>query len=641
MQPAVQGRNVNANDFLHNLAKEYGVTNRSTWKNNNQTLKRDAYVIDLDSINEGPNQKLGPKDIISRLFNYNKANGTNLTCVPVAGWAEPKKSWLNCRGTVEQTYEQSFSLNPETAPDADIILRMSGSAQQQMKIETNPQGERFLRAPGNTRITDAEQFLAKEKLAFFPHMPTLHVASLAGAAANGSYGPSKAFGPMTTSIVELDIITGTGESKKLTADNENAHLFRAFRDGHLGACYVKEIVLKVTDEYNVRRHDIQMQDRHEFKNKKENLLDEDNFLFMYIPNNIDAKGKHLPRIRVSTFSKAGIHEKRNEPTKNCDDLSTGFKLLLTDIGEEFIQPILTHPELNEFYPLMLNAATIQTFGVEKERTTVGGPSSLHVFKTYSKLGIKDDNWMIKVDGTAHARKVLEDLLDILEPELERLGLEKKYPVLNLFARLQGGVHYPNGREGINSATIDDPNQKILSFEILGFSEHADTPEFKHLEALVEKYLAEKGLKREFHPGKNRPENIHTLTQILTDVQGRKGLEKFQNAVIETHGGIQNLAHSPLFPANKRRFAGLEAEGQMPAPLLEPMSKEKQPQEDREPIAVAAAAHPQPVHKKEVKPLLPTVHKTALEKLKAIGLKHKLPEMTKLAQQKLNMIAKSA
>lgn len=639
MEPVALGsRNADTEKFLRNLAGEYGVHTKTEWHNNNNTLKRTAYVIDLNSISK--KLKLGPKHIIESLFKYNQTNKTDLTCIPVAGWSVPKSSWFNCGGQILEAYAKSFSLNPNAAPpeNADIILRMSDKAQKKKIIHNKQTDEYFLRVSGNVRITDAEEFLAKNGLAFFPEMPTLHVASLGGAAANGSYGPAKGRGPMTSNIVEMDIVTATGEYKKLSA-KENAHLFRAFRDGHLGGCYVRKLTIKVTKDYNMKRHDIQMKDRHEFKDMKENLLDKDHFLFMYIPNYKDALGNHLPRIRVTTFEAAGKNEKRNEPTKNCDDLSTGMKLLLTDLGEDVFQHILDNPELKDFYPLMLNAATVQTYGLEKERTTVGGPSSMHVFKTYSELGLEDDNWMIKVNGTAHARKVLEDLLDILEPELEKMGLAGKYPVFNLFARLQGGIHYPEGRPGINSATIDDPNQKVLSFEMLTFSELAGTPEFKHLQGLIEGYLAKNGLKREFHPGKNRPKNIHSLAEILTDKEGRAGLENFQKALIETHGGLQNLIFSPLFPANKREFAGFDVDK---AKTHARQQQEARPSENN--LLAMEPVNPHSLEadpKKETKPLAKETHKFVLSQLKTMAAKRNIPPITKLAEQRLGMIAVSA
>ena len=170
----LKGRNAASERFLKNVLKDYGVFERTEWQNNNQTLKskRSAYVVDLDNIKK--KAKLGPKDIIEKLFNYNKADGTNLTCVPVAGWSVPKGGFFNCGEQVLEAYAKSFSLNPDTSPDeADIILRMSSKTHKR-KIINNQRGEKFLRVSGNDRITDVEQFLAENRLVFFPEMPTLH-----------------------------------------------------------------------------------------------------------------------------------------------------------------------------------------------------------------------------------------------------------------------------------------------------------------------------------------------------------------------------------------------------------------------------------------------------------------------------------
>lgn len=638
MEPIERGlgrRNRETELFLRKLAEEYGVTEQTEWHNNNNTLKRKAYVIDVDSISK--KSKLGPKDIIEKLFNYNKTHGTDLSCVPVAGWSVPSSGLFGCGDQVLREYAQSFSLNPEMSPEgADIILRMSNKAQK-MKIKKDKiTGEEYLRVSGNVRVTDSEAYMAslRKPKAFNPKMPTLHPCSLAGAAGPGCYGPSRDHGPMTTDIIELDIITATGEYKKLSA-KENPELFKAFRDGHLGAVYIRKMSFRITDDYTMKREDTLMQDVNELKNTKDNYFDKEHTLFMYIPVGINEEDNHSPRIRVTTFEKVSNDVKRTEPSKFCDDLATNIKLNLTEAGEVLIDPIVTYPELRPFYPLVLEAAVAQTYGTEKHKTTVGGPSSLHVFKTYTDLGLEDDNWMIKVKDTQHAREVLEGLMDRIEPELKRLGKEHIYPLFNVFARLQGGVHYPEGRAGINSATIDEPGQKILSFELLTYSALSETSEFKNLQMIVEGYLAEKGLKREFHPGKNRPAHIKTMLDILTDNSGRKGLENFQNALIQTHINRENLKFSPLFTAIKRKFVGLE----------DPVEKEKQRAEkenraDHKPEYIVHAQTLISRHsaRKEEKRIEPVVHKAVLKKLHTIGIKKRLPKITALAQVNLNQLA---
>jgi len=546
--------------FLRLLAKEHGTHKEEEWHNNNSTIHQRAYVIDLDNISKAP------VEIIRSLFVRNQQNGGYpLVAVPVAGFAAPipRFSLLSCfsPATMEERlveeYAKSFSLSPfTTAKHADLILRISKKAQR-MKIITKGK-ETFFQASAGVRINDADDFLQTRGFALPPNMPTLHVASLVGAAANGCYGPGRDYGPMTTSIVEMKVINALGQRLKLSS-KENADLFSIFRDCHLGVCFVEKITLKIQPKFLLKRHNILYRDVHDLTQKmnlKNPLLDE-HFILMYIPVDIQEKEFISPRIMVTTFERTNESEKRGHGCKECKDLSAYMSLLTTEAGEPLIDLIVQKESLRHFYPFILKAGALKTFGKEEQTTEVDwSPSITHIFTTYTSSPIYDINWLIQVNNSDEAGELLKALLELTESHLKQDAEEGEYPLFNAFSRYLKGVSYCEGEGGIAATAVDFPHQSVLSFEFVTHSPLAETKAFKHLVGEVVKLLTDRGMKFRYHPGKNWPDNIHSLTQIFTDAIGKKRLKNFQEAVFKIHGGERNIPYSPFLTPQKKEFIGL-------------------------------------------------------------------------------------
>lgn len=215
-------------EFLHSLMAKYNIHEKKTWQNNNKTLAQNAYVIDVKNMD-------WVAEIFSKFFDYNQKHPHErpIVAVPVAGWDEknahciPGASTEGRHDQLVEEYAKSFSLSPfTTAVNADVILRIPKELQEMKIIKL--ENKRYLKVTSGVRITDAEKYLEAKKLALPPNFPTLHVASVAGTTANGCYGPCKDLPSMTTNIVEMEVITPTGEQLTLS-EKENSQLFSVLR----------------------------------------------------------------------------------------------------------------------------------------------------------------------------------------------------------------------------------------------------------------------------------------------------------------------------------------------------------------------------------------------------------------------------
>lgn len=554
-----QNKGSNEEHLLKNLTNN---AVRKEWHNNNSTLEQRAYIIDLKDIDKAPAK------IINQLYQHNRQNGNQpLVAVPVAGWDVPPVSFslFTCfsQKQMEQRlieeYAQSFSLSPfTTAKNADLILRIAASAQKMVL-----KGNQLTVTPG-VRITDADAFLAKKGFALPFNMPTLHVASLVGAAANGCYGPGRDFGPMTSNIVKMKIINALGEKMTLSA-KENPDLFGILRDCHMGVCFVRKITFgNIQPQTLLKRRNVLFQDVQAFSKKaqEKNPLSDEHFILMYIPVDIDKTENHTPRIRVTTFKKADPSEKRDGGCCDNNDLCTYLNLMETEAGEPLIELIASSENLQKYFPIVLKAAALKTYGLHADVTEIDwSPAIAHVFSTYTDLPIDDYNWLIQVNSADEARDLLTALLQLTETHLKEFAKTEHYPLFNAFARYLKGIHYPNGEGGVAATAIDQPHRSILSFELLSYSPLANTPAFKQLVDEVVKYLNLKGYKFKYHPGKTMPENIKSLTQTFVDAIDVRKLNNYQDAVFKLHGGKQNIPFSPFLTPQKRKFIGLNVEGE--------------------------------------------------------------------------------
>lgn len=552
-------------EFLGALARQEGVSKRTRWRNNNSTQKQKLYCIDLKELSDAPGR------IFSDIFRHNCNSGLPpVVAVPVAGWDPEDHSFTNhCfpffsqrgrRHRLDEEYAQSFSLSDiTTAKHAEMALRVSKAAQ---KMKLFKKGDtHFLRIPAGTRITDIDRYLFKNGFALPPNMPTLHVASFVGAAANGSYGPG--FGPMTDNIVEIRGFTPLGKRIVLSAKS-NPELFSILRDCHLGTLFVSDVTIaNIEPKYLMKRHEFLIDDVPTFAERLEEMpwmLDGNPFIFMYIPTDIRAEGDHFPRIRVTTCERTDEKPSKKPKSTDSKTVSDFLNLMTTEVGEPLIDLIVSSKKLQQFFPFILKSAAVKTYGCDAESTEIDWSAEiLHIFRTYTDLPIYDYNWLIQVDSPEEARALLVGLMEMVEIKLKEFAKDDVHPLFNTFARYLKGIHLPEGSGGIAPTATDHEHQSILSFELLTYGDLFKTKEFKKLITLVVDYLEERKLKYNYHPGKHWPGSVRSLTQIFTDTIGAQRLENFQKAVVALHEGEENIPFSPILTDRKKEFIGLKSD----------------------------------------------------------------------------------
>lgn len=558
---AVGAQTMSREDFIHNLAKDNGVKKKQVWRNNNGTQSQHAYVIDVKNMKQ-------VAKIISEIFAFNKASNLRpVVAVPVAGWSEKKAcasfaSKEKREHRLVEEYAKSFSLSPfTTAVNADVILRVSKKAQTMKIFERH--NRRYFRVSAGVRITDAEKCLAASKLAFPPNFPTLQMASCAGAAANGCYGPGKNYMSMTSNIHEMKVISPSGQLLTLSA-KQNPELFEVLRDCHMGSgFFVTEITFKnIERDFLMKRTDILLKNSAEFEAEMlgKKLLDKPHFIMHFIPVDMNEKGDHFPRFRITTFERTIEAPSAATQPKHHQDISDYINLTTTEIGEPVIHHIVDSEHLQPFFPLVLKAAAKQTFGHEPVRVEIdGSASTMHILRTYTDLALTDINWLIQVKDVPTATNLLVGLMKLVEKRLGALAEGHKHPLLTVYARFLKGLYYEPGKGGVAPTAVDHEGDYILSFELLTYVQLQKTEAFKDLLDEVIVHLTENNFKFKYHPGKTWPDHLYSLTQLFEDTIDRQRLFNFQNAIIQMHDGLSNISISPFLTPQKKVFIGLDNE----------------------------------------------------------------------------------
>lgn len=546
---------IGRSDFLSQLAHKFGVEERAEWTNNNSTYTQNAYVIDLPEM--FPEEKISK--LVSKIFKYNKISGeSSIVVVPVAGWDTSKiPQVISPNKRLVDEYAQSFSLFAQnSAENADIILRFSKTSQRMEIFQDRDQN--YFTFTAGVRITDADEFLFKHGLALPPNMPTLHVASLVGAAANGCYGPARDLGPMTTNIVKMIVITPDGTLMTLS-QKKNAELFKVFRDGHMGAAFiVTEMTIKVEPAFFMKQHHIQYQNAESLKEAMaiSNPLEKEHFITSFFPVEMNHTRPHVPRFRLTTFERTQESPQEKIPTSKEQDFHDWINLMKTETGEPLIASITKHPNLHQFLPFILKLAAIETYGKTKETFKIDYSHRIaHILRTYTDLPIAVINWLIPVENAEQARDLLIQIFEITETYLKEKAKVHEYPLLNAFSRFLKGVADPYSEGGITPTVTDYPRQSILSFEFVTYFPLDKSPAFQELVNLIADHLTSNNLKFHYHPGKTHPEKIRTLKQIYKDPKDQKRLDNFRKAINFLHGGENNIQFSPFLTPGKKEYLG--------------------------------------------------------------------------------------
>ncbi|MBA2726980.1 MAG: FAD-binding oxidoreductase [Parachlamydiaceae bacterium] len=545
-------------EFLNELTKAIGLKEKEEWQNNNSTLHHKVHLFEIKDVEHEPSE------ILSKLYELKKKyRDQTFVASATAGWKTKKTIPLGGiisdeqkKQRMDEEYGQSFSLSEYSTGTNEIELKLR-VAREAQKIIIKEKGDRKVcKVTGGVRITDVEKHLSKLGYATSPNMSTLQFATFAGLTANGGYGPSRELRATSTNIIKMKIVNPLGRELTLS-DKRNPKLFKVLRDCHIGVCFVKELSFEIEPKFLMKRHNRLFNDVPTLRNEmtKNNFIDEEHFIAMYIPVDIEKNGDHFPRIRIINLKRTD--ELPEDIQTEEEELNTDyFNLMETEIGEEAIKVITKHKKFNKYSPFIHKSAAIKTYGTKKESVEINySRKILHPFKTYTDEEIRDVNFLIQVENVEHAREVMLDLLQLTEDRLKEVAKEKKYPLLNAFGRYLKGIYYPEGEGGIAPTAVEKEHQSILSFEFVSYEPHAQTKEFKDLVISVQKYLDSKGLSVNYHPGKHFPEDIHTLNDIYKGKIREQRLKNFQEAVYTLHEG--DIEFSTLLSSKKKEFIGLK------------------------------------------------------------------------------------
>jgi hypothetical protein len=287
------------------------------------------------------------------------------------------------------------------------------------------------------------------------------------------------------------------------------------------------------------------------------LLDKDHFIMHFMPVAMNNKDKdHFPRYRVSTFKRT--IKAPTEGTQEEQDFNDYVDLTVTSVGEPVIGHIVNSERLQPFFDVILEFAAKKTFGDQMKKVEIGpSAQTIHLLKTYTESKIVDVNWLIQVPDVNVAQDILIKLMKMIEGKLDACAKEHEYPVLTIYARFLKGLYYEPGKGGIATTAVDHDGHYILSFELLTYPPLNKKEGFKAIQKDIIAFLNDNHFKFKYHPGKTWPDGLNSLTDVFKDKIDLQKLANFQNAVIEMHGGIENIPFSTLLTRQNKKFIGLD------------------------------------------------------------------------------------
>jgi len=521
-------------------------------------MKQDALMIQMKDVDWAA-------DIYKRIFENNAARGEDpIVAVPVAGWEVKRESrWYNfilgffCekvrRKRELEEYAKSCSTSPiPTGIHADVILQIAPEGQYQYYFWDKDYGHCLKVSPG-VRVADLDDYLEEMDLAMPHQMSTLDICSLIGMFMTGCYGPALNLGPASDKIIlEYEVVAPTGEVMFLSL-NDNPELFSVLKDCMLGVCFVKSVTIKgLIHKQALERRDILFKGVDKFSRamrKTHFIAQNEHFMAMYIP----VEG--VANIRVTVFNPASEGE---EPEEGFlpRDFWEYVNLMKTEAGEPIISAVVRTPDLHPLYDLVMKAAALDTFGVEAEERRIVPSRGLHIFETYTDADtrIKVINWLIQVNGPRDAEKLNRGLFRLTKGVIKQLKSERHYAViLNAFARYNAGLFFAKGKGGIAPLAKSQKKGGILAFEYVTYGPLFKSEGFQILVNETIEYLRAADKKFTYHPGKDLPDGVVSLAQILTDKNGKRRLKNYQKAVSQLHEGRKNIEISPILTDLKKRF----------------------------------------------------------------------------------------
>lgn len=552
MEPARVDARVERTAVLERTAKEVKATSQG-WHSYNGNIQVTAYVANLTDLGKQVSA------VLKAFYEFNKKHpGQPLVAVPVSGWlskvpTEGVGGFLSCFGTKEQAkrvsaeYGASYSLNPWiSAPGADMILLTS--LQAHYILPTKKKGE--YKVSAGVQVTQFEAYLRKEGKAPIP-TSTIHRTALSGGLGTGFYWPSKEEEPFSTHVVKAKVVDARGNRLKLSAkEKHHPHLFHALIHAHLGVfCVVELRIGGIVDNHLLKRTNRRYKSVPDLleRTKGTNPADSGSFMFQWFPYSTsnDPLGHQIRVTTIERTNEVPSDATKVRPYKISD---TYKKLMETEAAEGIIGLITGHDKLRQFYPLVVRAAALDTFGIEEETVEVGDVGTImHPFNTYTDQELSDINPCIQVRSTAEAWDLLKELITKVDEYYKKTGALRQF---NIVSRVVKGIADPEGKRGIAPCLVDRPGEFILSFEVVEHEALSKTPESQKLRRI---YLdVFKDRKFVLHHGKTPVEELDTLEkQFNRDELSKTRLQGFREAVKEVQGA--DVATSTLLTKNKIRY----------------------------------------------------------------------------------------
>jgi L-gulonolactone oxidase len=106
---------------------------------------------------------------------------------------------------------------------------------------------KLVRVRAGTPLTELNAELARQGLAM-PNLGDIDVQTVSGALATGTHGTGKDYGCLSTFVVELELVTGTGEVLRCSRD-QNPEVFLAALVGVGAVGVVTEVTLRCVDAF--------------------------------------------------------------------------------------------------------------------------------------------------------------------------------------------------------------------------------------------------------------------------------------------------------------------------------------------------------------------------------------------------------
>jgi L-gulonolactone oxidase len=131
------------------------------------------------------------------------------------------------------------------------------------------------------RLRTLNEILATNGMAM-PNLGDIDVQTISGAFSTGTHGTGAKYGCLSTFVVGLRIVTGTGETINAT-ETENPEVFHAARVGVGALGVITEVTLQVTDAFTLRADERPAKVSDVFGSLDQHIAENDHFEMYWFP----------------------------------------------------------------------------------------------------------------------------------------------------------------------------------------------------------------------------------------------------------------------------------------------------------------------------------------------------------------------